>query len=301
MRFKGLDLNLLVAFEILMEEHSVRRAAARLRLSQPATSSALARLRTFFNDPILVVDGKRMYSTPYADSLLPQVRECLSVARSLIETSSAFDPATSPRIFRIVASDYIVAALLSPVASKLAVMAPRIRLEFILPDSSTVTKVERGEVDLLITPAEWADSSLTTTPLFEERHVVVGCRDNPLFASELTEEGFMQSGHVAVSVGANATVSYADHQLSLIGKTRRVELTAASFAVLPWLVMGTTRLVVMHERLARTMKQHLPIEYRNLPFSFPLMKEVIQFHRSRAADVGLAWLIGQIEQQAQAI
>src|SRR5215471_8636738 len=43
--FKKLDLNLLVAFQVLVREKSVSRAAARLFLGQPAMSGALARLR----------------------------------------------------------------------------------------------------------------------------------------------------------------------------------------------------------------------------------------------------------------
>ena len=63
MRFKGLDLNLLVTLDVLIEERSVSRAAERLHLSQPSVSAALARLRDYFNDPLLEVQGKRMVPT----------------------------------------------------------------------------------------------------------------------------------------------------------------------------------------------------------------------------------------------
>ena len=53
MRFKGLDLNLLVALDTLVETRSVSRSAERMNLSQPAMSSALGRLRDYFGDPIL--------------------------------------------------------------------------------------------------------------------------------------------------------------------------------------------------------------------------------------------------------
>jgi len=45
MDLAGVDLNLLVAFDALMDERSVTRAASRLSLSQPGMSNALARLR----------------------------------------------------------------------------------------------------------------------------------------------------------------------------------------------------------------------------------------------------------------
>ena len=46
MELTGVDLNLLVAFDALMEERSVTRAASRLSLSQPGMSNTLARPRT---------------------------------------------------------------------------------------------------------------------------------------------------------------------------------------------------------------------------------------------------------------
>jgi len=41
----SIDLNLLVAFEVLFEERSVTASAQRLYLGQPAMSAALGRLR----------------------------------------------------------------------------------------------------------------------------------------------------------------------------------------------------------------------------------------------------------------
>jgi len=42
----NLDLNLLVSLDVLLQERSVTRAAARLGLSQPTLSTTLARLRS---------------------------------------------------------------------------------------------------------------------------------------------------------------------------------------------------------------------------------------------------------------
>ena len=64
MRFEQLDLNLLVALDILLEEQNITRSAERLHLSQSATSGILSRLRTFFEDDLLVQIGKKMQPTP---------------------------------------------------------------------------------------------------------------------------------------------------------------------------------------------------------------------------------------------
>lgn len=298
MRFKGLDLNLLVAFEVLMEERSVRRSAKRLHLSQPATSSALARLRSFFGDPLLVVQGRRMYSTPYADSLLPHVRDCLITASTLIAMSSDFDPAKSPRVFRIATSDYVLIALVASLTRRLATSAPNIVLEFALSDGSALAKLDGGHLDLMIAPAGYGTNACVSLPLFEEEHVIVGCMDNPIFSRAITEELFLAAGHVRVTIGSDHVLSFADQQLALMGKVRRIELAVGSFAVLPWLLIGTHRLAVMHRRLADEMAQYLPIALAPLPFEFPVMKAVLQYHRSRSGDEGLVWLIGELQKEA---
>ena len=54
MRFNRFDLNLLLALEALLREKSVTRAAEQLFVSQPAMSAALAKLREYFDDQLLV-------------------------------------------------------------------------------------------------------------------------------------------------------------------------------------------------------------------------------------------------------
>ena len=65
---KGVDLNLLVSLDVLIEEANVTRAAARLGVSQPGLSAQLARLRDLFGDPLLVPSesGRGMLPTSRA-------------------------------------------------------------------------------------------------------------------------------------------------------------------------------------------------------------------------------------------
>ena len=294
MRFRGLDLNLLVAFEALLEVRSVSRAAERMHLSQPAMSAALARLRTYFGDDILVPHGKRMHPTAFAEGLLPQVRECLQGLESLVSTSPGFDPAESQRVFKIVASDYITASVLVPLVTRLATKAPGVRLDFLMTTDQAAQQLDAGKIDLLITPDLYCAPGHPTELLFEEQHVVVGWKENPVFRRELTEEDFLSAGHVVVRVGNSRTAAFADRQLELLGLNRRVEITAGSFTIVPWLLNGTQRLALMHERLVRIMAKEFPISHAPLPFKFPVMSEMVQFHRARVPDEGLAWLRAEV-------
>jgi DNA-binding transcriptional LysR family regulator len=294
MRLKGLDLNLLVAFDALLDTRSVSRAAQRLNLSQPAMSAALGRLRSYFDDDLLAVSGKRMYPTPLAESLWPHVRETLRSVDELLAASVSFDPAHSERTFRIASSDYIAAAFLAPLFRQLALTAPGVRFEIILPSEDSFSQLDEGKLDLLIAPERFALPGHPTELLLEEEHVVVGWKKNPLFRSELTEEGFLSTGHLIVAIGPRSTLSFADQQMQLMGKARRVEIVVGSFTAIPWLLEQTNRFALVHRRLAAAMLPHFDIAMAPIPFDFPIMREMIQFHSSRSEEAGVAWLRGQL-------
>jgi len=294
MRFNGLDLNLLHALDVLLEERSVSRAAERLNLSQPAVSAALARLRDYFGDPLLVPQGRRMIPSAEALAMQGELKQVLGAVSELVVRSTAFDPATSQRIFRVCVSDYLVAVLFAPLVPELGRIAPSVGFDLIPPSEEARTALDHGELDLLLTPEEHCVPGHPTELLFEERHVVAGWKDNPLLASPLTEQAFFSAGHIAVRVGQVNRASFAESQLDLLPRKRRIEITAASFTTVPDLLVGTHRLAVMHERLAKVMAERVPIAWQDLPFEFPVMREMIQFNRTRAQDRGLAWLVDQL-------
>ncbi|MEO9132184.1 MAG: LysR family transcriptional regulator [Sphingomonas sp.] len=295
MRFKGLDLNLLTALDVLIEERSVSRAAERLHLSQPAMSAALRRLREYFNDPILAAHGKKMIPTPHALRLRPMVRDLLTGVEEMVAVSTRFDPATSHRRFRIGASDYLSTVLFTTLVPQLQRVAPHITLELVQPSDTMLPALEQGELDLIITPEEHVASDHPCELLFEERHVVAGWCDNPVFAAPMTEAVFLAAGHVAVEIGRLRPTSFAETLLRAQGRTRLIEVLVNSFSVAPEMLINTNRLAVMHERLARTYVARIPLTYVDMPFDFPIMREMMQYHRTRADDAGLRWLIGQIK------
>lgn len=297
MRFNGLDLNLLLALQVLLEERNVTRAARRLNISQPAMSAALARLRDYFQDDILVVQGKQMVATARAKSLAEPVRRMLGELDEVLTSSAVFDAAVSQRTFRLVASDYITAAVIAPLCQRLTHEAPNVRLELMLPCEESAQLVMEGQADLVLTPEDFLDPDQPAELLCEERQVVVGCRQNPALAGALASADFERLGHVAVHVGSNHVPSFADRQLERMGLQRRVELTCGCFTILPWLLVGTERLAVLHERLARQVVARFPLVLAELPFSFPVMREMIQYHKTRESDAGLAWLRGQLKEQ----
>lgn len=298
MRYKGFDLNLLVALEALIEERSVSRAAERLNMSQPAMSAALARLRTSFDDPILGVHGKRMIPTAHALILGPMLRELLGGVEAMLSVSAAFDPAKSQRHFRIGASDYMATIMFNTLVSRVQQIAPRVTIELIQPFDGQVALLSQGAIDILLTPEDHVAPDQPAEMLLEERYVVAGWSENPVFDNPLTEEQFFAAGHVVVEIGRTHRTSFAEVNLRSFGTRRRIEVLVASFLLAPELVVNTDRLTVMQERLAIAYARRMPLRFVPMPFAFPVMREMVQYNRTRAADTGLHWMIEQIRYAA---
>jgi LysR family transcriptional regulator, nod-box dependent transcriptional activator len=296
MRFKGLDLNLLVALDVLLARQSVSRAAEQLHLSQPAVSAALARLRDYFRDPLLVPDGKRMIPTPHALRLKPLLATVLADVGGLVAVSPAFDPANSTRRFRVGASDYLTIVLFAPLLRRLAAEAPGISIELLPPNDVIQRQLEGGDLDLLILPSPHISPEHPSEDMFTEKFVVAGWRRHRAFLSGMTVEAFKDCGHIVVEIGNLFRASVAEFDMKRMGIERRVEVTVSSFSVVPDLLVETQRLAVMHERLARHAAKTLPIDFVPLPFDLPPMREVVQYHRTRSDDPGLRWLIDALRE-----
>ncbi|WP_144094606.1 LysR family transcriptional regulator [Croceicoccus sediminis] len=294
MRLDNFDLNLLVAFDVLMQEQNVTKAANRLNVTQSAMSASLKRLRESFQDDILAQHGKRMIPTPFALTMQGEISEKVSELRALITRQGRFDPRQSDRRFRIAASDYISTVLFAPLINSLAQEAPSIRFAFELPGPESQVALGNGDLDLMLTPEVFVHPDHPYELVFEERHVTVACADNPMVTDGLSRSTFTNSGHVGVSVARKHT--FAEEWFERNGVERRIEVRVPSFIQAPFLVPGTMRLCVMHERLAHYMAKRLPLKVLPTPFPIPPMREMMQFHATREADPGLMWLREKIRE-----
>lgn len=290
MRFKRLDLNLLVALDVLLAERSITRAARRLNLSQSATSGVMARLREYFDDELLVQVGRNMVPTPLADSLAQPVRSVLLQIQSTIETKPGFDPLTSERHFRVVASDYPATVILAECARQLKLRAPGVTLETIAPDDAAFQLLERAEVDLLIMPTSFLSDEHPRETLYEDSYTCAVWKDNSIVGDTLTLEQYMALGHVTVRFGANRQAAFEENFLTGAGLARRIEVTAASFSTQPQFIIGTDRAATMHLRLARVFAGYYPLRLLALPVEIPSLQMSMQWHKSMDKDLSHMWL-----------
>jgi LysR family transcriptional regulator, nod-box dependent transcriptional activator len=298
MRFEKLDLNLLTALDALLQEKGVSLAADRLNLSQSATSGALAKLREYFKDELLVVTGRSMALTPRAEKLVAPVRSVLEQIRETIIVTEPFDPATSDRTLSIMATDYIVEILLRPAIVAFATEAPNIRFELVPIIEHPVEALQRGHADLLIGIDNVISTEHPSELLFSEDFVIAGWRDNPMLTGPMTMEQYEQFGHVAVRFGQQ-TASYEGTATRLRSIPRRVEVIAPNFSSVGGLIVGTNRIATIHRLLALRMAEFLPLTLMELPFEMPPVRESAQWTSRSANDPAIAWLVSRLKQIAE--
>src|SRR5262245_21906304 len=101
MALGGIDLNLLVILQALLEEGNVTRAGVRLGMPQPAVSNALARLRRHYRDELLVRAGNGYELSPLARSLLPSVQESTRRIGRSLSPRLADQPPIGDRMFTV--------------------------------------------------------------------------------------------------------------------------------------------------------------------------------------------------------
>ena len=136
MRYHRLDLNLLFALKALLTEKNVTRAGETVHVTQSAMSGILARLRNYFDDPLIVQVGRRMELTPLAESLVEPVSDVLMRIDATIATRPQFKPGASQRHFSMIASDYVTRVLLLDVLRAVHFDAPGVSVDLRQPTSA---------------------------------------------------------------------------------------------------------------------------------------------------------------------
>jgi len=289
MRFDKLDLNLLVALDALITEQSVTGASKVLFLSQPAVTAALNRLRDYFDDDLLVLEGRQMRLTFRAEQLAEPVRQALALIRSEITQPSEFEPSTSTRKFVVISSDYLQSVLLADVIADVAREAPNVMLELVRPSGDAEERFERSEVDLMATVKPFALKHHPSISLFRDEHVLVTWNQSH-FEDAITVDEFLDAGHVATTFGRDRRPALSEISMDDIREKRRVELLVPSFSALAQSVIGTHRIATMHRKLAEHFLPHYPIRLHSVPIPIAPIEEMLQWHRLRVRDSGLSWL-----------
>ena len=286
------DLNLLVVFDVLMTERSVTRAAERLGRTQSAVSHSLSRLRGQFGDPLLVKGGLRMQPTALALDLIEQARPMLGGIQRVLSPEHVFDSATSARVFRLAAPDFMV-SLYAELLKQLRKEAPGILIEWTAPREPTLLDVAEGLIDAAIVPAElhWPPN------VTGETVAALGWRcfarkGHPAFR-DWSRQSWARWPHLAVRLGDAVTspVNVAAEKARL---TRTIAGWVPNFCAVAPVLTGSDLLATLPALALKDAAHAYKLESREVPFRIPALPHALVWCSGRSRDPGLKWLLDRL-------
>jgi LysR family transcriptional regulator, nod-box dependent transcriptional activator len=291
MRLDRFDLNLLVALDALLDECNVTRAAERLSIGQSAASGALARLREFFDDELLMPVGRELQLTPVARRLRQPVRDALLRVRAAVALRPQFSPATAVQEFVVCTSDYVSWVLLAEVIQVVAERAPGLTVHLQGLPVDLFDRFERGAVDLLVMPERYLDRlDHPRQRLFSDRHVCIAWTGNTRIGDTLSAEQYAELGHVGLRFQLPGNAAFDRWLFPERLERRRIEATVHNFSLVPRLVVGTQRIAVVQQRLGEWAARLMPLRLLEMPMELPPLVETMCWPRYADEDPAHRWL-----------
>jgi len=297
MNLRNFDLRLLRVFDALMAEGNVTRAAARLNLTQSATSQSLGKLRTALGDPLFVRVGQAMHPTAKAAAMADPVREALELISSAVNASQAFDPKTSRRAFRVAATDHALLLFLPGLAKRVAAQAPGLQLitTAVSPDRG-LDYIRENRIDLLIAyfVVTKVPGNFRTRLIFHDSYRVLARKAHPQFRTRMSLEGFAQAGHVVVAPRDTWLPGPMDFALAQAGLKRDIRVMVPHYMVVPYVVAETDLVATVPARAAARMTRGLPIVVFKPPLEVASFKLEMAWDERHHHDPGHRWLREQL-------
>lgn len=289
-----LDLNLLVAFDALLTERSVTRAARRVGLGQSAMSHNLARLRTLFGDELLTRSSDGMRPTPRAVALADPVRLTLAQIQSAVLQREAFDPETAHRIFRVGLADSIEVAVIPALIERLQTTAPGIQLRLRSTYRMNILEeLDSGNLDLGVGVFNQGQTHHKRRHLYTDSFLCLYSREQLQLTPPISLQDYLRWPHVLTSLGdARGAV---DDALAKQKLTRSIVVTTPGFMAVPFVVRRAQVITTMPSRLARYFSEAFGLVTSPVPIDLPSFTISLLWHASFDQDPAHHWLRQTIE------
>src|ERR1041384_4774209 len=298
MDIRGVDLNLLKAFDALISERTVTRAAGRIGLSQPAMSHALSRLRSLFADDLFVRTQSGMEPTAHAREIAPLVAAAIEHIEAALNLGVGFDRAKSAGIFTAGMAEYAEVALVGRLARAFADEAPRATLRLLpLNGADAAEQLERGAIDVAVAHLRALPNAIESRTLLRDPFVVGVRKAHPLAAAPPSLEAYAAQSHILVSPRGD-TAGAIDRVLTDFGLRRRISLLVATYRALPAALAASDLVATVPSRTARQIAAMAEIEILPLPVDLTATVSMA-WHRRSASEAAQAWFRSLLIDAAQ--
>lgn len=286
-----IDLDALRAVVALVEARSVTKAADRLGLTQSGMSHALRRLRTRFDDPLLVRGQSGMQPTPRAQNLAHRAAAVLTEVEALENDRPGFEPKTAERVFTLSLDDNQSTHLIPRLLARLEIEAPKVNLHLLPPPLDARDALERGAVDLVVGLMEPAQAGLYTQALYVDSFVCIVRKGHPTLSRRPDLQKYVEAGHILVS-GRLPARSFVDDLLQQQGLQRRIVLRIPHFLAAVEVASETDLVLTLSSRLGKVVSTSHPLKMFTPPLNLPEVPIHQTWHERLHHDPAHIWLRG---------
>ncbi|MFI5932000.1 LysR family transcriptional regulator [Actinoplanes sp. NPDC051494] len=294
-----LDLNLLTVLDALLDEGSVLGAADRLRLSSPAVSRSLGRIRRLTGDDILVRTGRTMTPTPYSLAVRDQVGELVRQAHDVLAPSRQLDLAGLDRTFTLQAHDALATALAPALLDAVAGLAPGVRLRFLAEPASDTDDLRHGRIDLAIGATAPDLPEFRSETVGHDRVVAILRRDHP-YAGRLDLTAYAAQPHLLVSRRGRLT-DPVDDLLAAHGLSRRVLASVGTAASALLVISRSDAVLTAPGATWGPLVDAFGLRTEPLPFPAPAPPMICSWHQRYDTDAAHAWLRARVRATLTAV
>lgn len=287
----GLNLNLLVHLDALLEDGNVTRAAQRVGVTQSAMSHSLAKLRELLDDELVVRRGRRAELTPRAQALQLPLKRTLTDLHRLVRARGRFEPRRIERAFQVACPDFLQVVMGPAAAARFGREAPKASLELLPTERRRHgAMLEAGELDAALGAVLMPAPGLRRAKLYAESFVAVVRKGHPRVRKRLTLETYVALDHALITLGESSGPTWVDDQLRLRGLSRRVVVRTRSFLAAPILVAQSDLVVTAPRRLCEHMARRYPLALFEPPIPLPGYDEELLWHERFDDDPAHKWM-----------
>jgi DNA-binding transcriptional LysR family regulator len=286
-----IDLNLLAVFDAIMLEGSLRGAAVRLKMNQPAVSQALTRLRKAVGDKLFERAGRGVVPTARAQEMARSIRPAMDLMRSALTGANVFEPQIENRTFLLDVPAGID-ALTAPLLAQRLHEAPGLNFNIASARASRIANELRfGETHIALDYEPLATEGYRSELLFKDHFVVIGRDNHPGLVSGLSILAYQKLGHVAVSWGSGPRSSPLVQKLTAATISRNVRMTVPNLPSMLRVVADSDLLGSTWSRVAsRSTREVDGLKIYPMPFEMPPVPIYMVWHESFDNDAGHSWL-----------
>lgn len=296
MHLSQVDLNLFVVLEAIYREGNLTRAGRQLKLTQPAMSHALKRLRELLKDPLFIREGANMVPTPFSRNMINEVRQALQILEVNLYENRNFDPAHTRRNFQIGFWELMESMILPPLAKVLTRAAPEISITTLRVKRREIEQeLASGTLDLVLDIPITMSDNFRQAPLFSDRVVVMARKNHPAIRRELDLDTYLRQDHILVS-SRRLGPSLVDAELNRAGRKRRIVLRCQHYFAACQVVSETDMLLTIPQHYAETL--NAGFDNRLHPFPLKSLQQLeihMYWHESTENDPPNRWLREQIK------